>query len=29
MRDLQKKLTELKDVKDDKMMKLKNFRPSK
>lgn len=29
MRDLQRKLTELKDVKDEKMMKLKNFRPSK
>ncbi|XP_052802907.1 vesicular glutamate transporter 1-like isoform X2 [Mya arenaria] len=28
MRDLQRKLVELKDAKDEKMMKLKNFRPS-
>jgi hypothetical protein len=29
MKDLQRKIVELKDVKDEKMMKLKNFRPTK
>ncbi|XP_060556803.1 vesicular glutamate transporter 1-like isoform X2 [Ruditapes philippinarum] len=28
MKDLQRKIVELKDVKDEKMMKLKNFRPT-
>ena len=29
MRDLEKKIVELKDVKDQQLMKLKNFRPKK
>lgn len=29
MKDLQRKIVELKDAKDEKMMKLKNFRPTK
>ena len=29
MRDLERKIVELKDVKDQQLMKLKNFRPKK